>query len=84
MPERKDFLDENINVGDVVVYLKNCRGYRYKTSTCKCVGMIERFTNQMVVIRPLGPMNKFVKPNEYDNAYPTIRISLSNVICVIK
>ena len=84
MPEHKDFIGEDLNVGDIVVYLKNSRGYGYKTSVCKCVGMIERFTNQMVVVKPLGPMNMFVTPNEYDDTRKSIRLALTNIICIVK
>lgn len=84
MPEHKDFIGEDINVGDIVVYLKNCRSYGYKTSVYKCVGMIERFTNQMVVVKPLGPANLFVTPKEYDDTRKSIRLALTNIICIVK
>ena len=84
LTEHKDFIGENLNVGDIVVYLKNSRSYGYKTSVCKCVGMIERFTNQMVVVKPLGPMNMFVTPNEYDDTRKSIRLALTNIICIVK
>lgn len=84
MTEHKDFIGEDLNVGEIVVYLKNSRSYGYKTSVCKCVGMIERFTNQMVVVKPLGPMNMFVTPNEYDDTRKSIRLALTNIICIVK
>ena len=78
----KDFIGEELKVGQTVVYLHNCRTGSSTIRKCKFIGTITDFSNKRVVIEPHGSYDTFVSPDEYQHL-PAIKIYTDDIICII-
>lgn len=54
-----DFIGEELNIGDYVIYLKNTRTGSSTIRKCKYVGVIVGFTEKSVRIAPMSRPDRF-------------------------
>lgn len=77
-----DFIGEELNVGDYVVYLKNTRTGSSTIRKCLYVGVISKFGKSEVKIKPLSKHDKY--EIDYLNRDECISIQPRDIVCKIR
>ena len=77
-----DFIGEELNIGDYVVYLKNTRTGSSTIRKCLYVGVISNFGKSEVKIKPLSKHDKY--EIDYLNRDECVSIQSRDIICKIR